>query len=135
MELPLIINLSESRSVVSDSLWPHGLYSPWNSLGQNAGVGRLSLLQGIFPTQESNWNLLHCRQILSQLSYKGSPSKWKCESLNCAWLFVMPWTAACQAPLPMDFSRQEYWSGLPFPSQESILNSEQIDLRSHIWWV
>ena len=29
---------------------------------------------------------------------------------------VTPWTAACQAPLSMDFSRQEYWSGLPFPS-------------------
>ena len=36
---------------MSDSLRPHGLYSPWNSLGQNTGVGSLSLLQGIFPTQ------------------------------------------------------------------------------------
>ena len=35
---------------MSDSLWPHGLYSPWNSPGQNTGVGSLSLLQGIFPT-------------------------------------------------------------------------------------
>ena len=34
--------------------------SPWNSPGQNTGVGSLSLLQGIFPTQESNWGLLHC---------------------------------------------------------------------------
>ena len=46
--------VSESRSVVSDSLQPHGLYSPWSSPGQNTGVGSLSLLQGIFPTQESN---------------------------------------------------------------------------------
>ena len=60
-------------SVISDSLQPHGLYSPWNSLGQNAGVGSLSLLQGIFPTQGSNPGLLHCRQILYQLSYQGSP--------------------------------------------------------------
>ena len=60
---------SESPSVVSDSLWPQGLYSPWNSPGQNTGVGRLSLLQGIFPTQGSNPGLLHCRQILYQLSY------------------------------------------------------------------
>ena len=44
-------NESESRSVVSDSLWPHELYSPWNSPGQNTGVGSLSFLQGIFPTQ------------------------------------------------------------------------------------
>ena len=32
------------------------------------------------------------------------------------WLFAIPWTVACQAPLSMEFSRQEYWSGLPFPS-------------------
>ena len=69
---------SESRSVVSDSLWPHGLYSPWNSPGQNTGVGSLSLLQGIFPTQGPNPGLLHCGQILYQLSHKGSPRilKW-----------------------------------------------------------
>ena len=64
---------SESHSVMSDSLRPHGLYSPWNSPGQNTGVGSLSLLQGIFPTQGSNPGLLHGRQILYQLSHKGSP--------------------------------------------------------------
>ena len=63
---------SESYSVVLDSLRPGGLYSPWNSLGQNTGVGSLSLLQGIFPTQGSNPGLLHCRQILYQLSHKGN---------------------------------------------------------------
>ena len=52
-----------------------GLYNPWNSPGQNAGVGSLSLLQGIFPTQELNRGLLHCRQILYWLSYQGSPSR------------------------------------------------------------
>ena len=45
---------SESRSVVSNSLRRHGLYSPWNSPGQNTGVGSLSLLQGFFPIQGSN---------------------------------------------------------------------------------
>ena len=64
---------SESRSVVSDSLQPYGLYSPWNSPGQNAGVGSLPLLQGIFPTQGLNPGLLHCRWILYLLSCKGSP--------------------------------------------------------------
>ena len=64
---------SASRSVVSDSLRPHGLYSPWNSPGQNTGVGSCSLLQGIFPTQGWNPGLLHCRWILYQLSHKGSP--------------------------------------------------------------
>ena len=52
---------------------PSGLYSPWNSLGQNTEVGSLSLLQGIFPTQGSNPRLPRCRQILNQLSHKGSP--------------------------------------------------------------
>ena len=61
---------SESHSVMSDCLQPHGLYSPWNSPGQNTGVGSCCLLQGIFPTQESNWSLLHCRWILCQLSYQ-----------------------------------------------------------------
>ena len=64
---------SKSRSVVSDSLQPHGLYSPWNSPGQNTGVGSLPLCQGIFPNQASNTGLPHCRQILYQLSHKGSP--------------------------------------------------------------
>ena len=62
---------------MSDSLQPHGLYSPWNSPGQNTGVGSLSLLQGIFPTQESNQGLLHCRRILYQLSYQGILGKRK----------------------------------------------------------
>ena len=47
------VKWSESRSVMSDSLQPHGLFNPWNSLGQSTGVGSLSLLQGIFPTQVS----------------------------------------------------------------------------------
>ena len=64
---------SKSRSVVSNSLWPHRLYSPWDSPGQNAGVHSLSLLQGIFPTQGSNPGLPHCKWILYQLSHKGSP--------------------------------------------------------------
>ena len=58
---------------MSNSLGPHGLYSPWNSSNQNTEVGSLSLLQGIFLTQDLNWGLLYCRQILYQLSYQGSP--------------------------------------------------------------
>ena len=55
---------------MSNSLRPHGLYSPWNSLGQNTGVGNLSLLQGIFPTQGSSTGLPHCRWILYQLNHR-----------------------------------------------------------------
>ena len=57
---------------MSDSLWPHGLYSPWNCPGQNTGVGSHSLLQEIFPTQGSNPSLPHYKQTLYQLSHKGS---------------------------------------------------------------
>ena len=58
---------------MSNSLRPHGPYSPWNSPGQNTEVGSLSLLQGILPAQGSNPGLPHCRQVLYQLSQKGSP--------------------------------------------------------------
>ena len=57
---------------------PHRLYSPWSSPGQNTRVGSLSLLQGLFPTQGSNPGLPHYRQILYQLSHKGSPG-WRKE--------------------------------------------------------
>ena len=56
-----------------DSLPPHGLFSPWNSPGQNTEVGSCSHLQGIFPNQGLNPSLLHCEQILYQLRHKGRP--------------------------------------------------------------
>ena len=73
---------SRSSSVLSDSLRPHGLYSPWNSPGQNTGVGSLSLLQGIILTQGSNPGLPHCRQILYQLLLLSH--------FSCVWLCVTP---------------------------------------------
>ena len=93
---PSQVSENESRSVVSNSLQPHGLYNPWNSPGQNTGAGGLSLLQGIFPTQESNWGLLHCKQILYQRSYQGSPrlsynvfgvSRFQTSASCCLWSF------------------------------------------------
>ena len=56
---------------MSDSLWPHDC-SPWNYPGQNTGVGSLSFLQWIFPTQGSNPGLPHWLWILYQLSHQGS---------------------------------------------------------------
>ena len=75
---PLWIQPVKWKSVMSNCLQSHGPYSPWNSPGQNTGVGSLSLLQGIFPTQGSNPGLLHCMQILYQLRHYGSPGipKW-----------------------------------------------------------
>ena len=67
-----------SRSVVSNSLRPHELYPirlchPWDFPGKSAGVDCHFLLQGIFPTQESNPGLPHWRQTLYRLSHQGSP--------------------------------------------------------------
>ena len=62
---------SEGRPVVSDSLRPRR-----ESPGQNIGVGSLSLLQGIFPTQGSNPGLPHCRRILYQLSHREAQEYW-----------------------------------------------------------
>ena len=81
-------------SVVSDSVQPHRqqptrLPHPWGSPGKNTGVGCHFLPQ--------------CRKM-------------KVKSLSRVRLLVTPWTAACQAPLSMGFSRQEYWSGVPLPS-------------------
>ena len=82
------VKLSESLSVMSEYLQPHGLYSPWNSPNQKTRVGSLSLLQGIFPTQGSNPGLPHCRWILYQLSHKGSPH-WHIVAHNSLlWSFV-----------------------------------------------
>ena len=72
---------SESHSVVPNSLRPHGLYSPWNSLGQNTRVGTLSLLQRIFPTQGSNPGIPHCRLILSA-EPQGKPKNTGVSSLS-----------------------------------------------------
>ena len=57
---------------MSDGWWPHWLYRPWNSPGQNTAVGSLSLLQGISPTQGSSPGIPHWRRILHQLSHQVS---------------------------------------------------------------
>ena len=52
----------------------------------------------------------------------------ECKQLSHVWLFATPWAAACQAPLSMEFSRQEYWKGLPLPSPGGLPDPE-IKLR------
>ena len=61
-------NRAQVSHIVADSLPSEQPTKP-----KNTGVGNLSLLQRIFPIQELNWGLLHCRQIIYQLSYQGSP--------------------------------------------------------------
>ena len=57
------------------TLWADPLPAEPPGKPKNTGVGSLSLLQGVFPTQEWNRGLLHCRRILYQLSYQGSPRR------------------------------------------------------------
>ena len=73
---------------------PARVLCPWDSPGKNTGVGCHFLLQGIFPNQELNPGLLHCRKILYQLSYEGSPKQIDSGKLlnntgNPAWCSVM----------------------------------------------
>ena len=76
--------------LVSDYLKPHGLYSPWNSPGQNTGVGSRSLLQGIFPTQGLNPGLLCCRRILYYLSHQESLKKYHQIRFKCMSSIAVP---------------------------------------------
>ena len=87
---------SESLPVTSNSFRLHGVYSPWNSPGQNTGVGGLSFLQGFFPTQGWNPGLPHCRWILYQLSHKGSPR-------------ILEWVAY---PFSSGSSQPRNWTGV-----------------------
>ena len=63
------VKVAQSCPTLCDTIGP---YSPWDSPGQNTGVGSLSLLQGVFPTQGSNPGSPYCGRILYQLSYEGS---------------------------------------------------------------
>ena len=81
-------------------------YSPWNSPGQNTGVGGLSLLQGIFPTQGSNPGLPHCTWILYELSHQGTP--------------------------PMKGGSPNNWK--PVWKKPSMKGGSQI-IRSQWWWI
>ena len=68
-------------------------------------------------------------QLLVEVAANNSFPYWAPTACLCAqllshvWLFVTPWTVACQCPLSMKISRQEYWSGLPFPTWEDLLDS------------
>ena len=70
---PLKVREKVARSCPTLCHSCHDPYSPWNSPGQNTGVGSVFLLQKIFQTQGSKLDLPHCEQILYHLSHKGSP--------------------------------------------------------------
>ena len=129
---------------MSDSVWPHRqqptrLPRPWDSPGKNTGGGCHFLLQCMKVKSESEV-AQSCLTLSDPMdcSLPGSPIpgilqartlewvaisffnawKWKVKVklLNHVRLLVTPWTAAFQAPASVGFSRQEYWSGLPFSS-------------------
>ena len=79
----VVYSLSRVQLLRPHGLWPARLLCSWDSPGRNTGVGCHFLLLGIFPTRGSNPSLLHCRQILYQLSYKGSPTQ------ACIWFNVL----------------------------------------------
>ena len=117
VEIPgsTIINFEiENHSIVSYSLWPHGLCSPWNSPGHNTGMCSLSLLQGIFPNQESNLGLLHCRQILYQLSYEKSNNNFSVQFSHSVMSDSL-WPHEPQYARPPCLSRTPgvYWNSCP----------------------
>ena len=62
--------------------------------------------------------ILQARTLEWVASFFSNAWTWKVKVklFSCVWLLATPWTAAYQAPLPMGFSRQEYWSGVPLPS-------------------
>ena len=130
------IKVCESHSVVSDSLWPHGLCNPWNSPGQNTGVGSRSLLLSllwIFPTQGSNSGLPHCRRILNQLNHKGSPTLIKSITPNPKTNFILEswkpgeWTLGLDWQWEMKYFLPYQWTRM---SQSSVIVVHQCELVS-----
>ena len=81
------------------------------------------LLMQPLPNCPSVFQVRTCRQDLF-------PSLWlSMYVLSHVWLFATSWTVAGQASLPMEFSRQEYWSGLPFPFLQGIFLTQGSNLR------
>ena len=123
---PLLWSESKMKvKVMSYSLPPHGLYSPWNSPGQNTGIGSHSLFPspGNLPNPgiEPRSPTFQADSLPAKPPGKPITIKWsEVKSLSRVRLLATPWTAAYQAPPSLGFSRQEYWSGSPFPSPITI---------------
>ena len=130
---------------MSDSVRPHRwqptrLPRPWDSPGKNTGVGCYFLLQCMKVKSEREVAQL-CPTLCDSMGHSPPGSsvhgifqtgmlEWVAISkymysevklLSYVRLFATPWTVAYQAPLSMGFSRQEYWSRLPFPLQGIFL--------------
>ena len=139
-------NSNLGGAVATKSSW----LSPWGNAGKmscflrrswrSKFLGSISKISNLIQNSLKTW----CLPALSMLSFEfksitSQPGaslhalslilcgdtwhwKWKCYLPSCVQLFVTSWTVAHQAPLSMGFSRQEYWSRLPFPSPRDLLD-------------
>ena len=126
--------------MVPDSLRPHGLQPtrllcPWDFPGKDDGVSCHFLLQRILPTQGSNPGLLHCRQILYQVSYKGSP-----KTFLWAHVFgggaarILKWVAipfSRRSSRPRDRTQVSHLVGRHF----AIWATKEFLIFKHFYWI
>ena len=97
---------------------------------QNTGVGSQSLLQGIFPTQKSNWGLLHCRLILYKLSYQGAQDNFSQNSFSLFFLrllctacgILVPCVEIKFGPLAVKARNPNHWTTTEFPTMASLMS-------------
>ena len=91
-------------------------------------------IQDWFPLGWTGWISLQSKGLSTVFSNTTVQIQWKVKmkSLSCVWLFATPWTVAYQASLSMGFSRQEYWSGLPFPSPGQI--QQKVVIEAEVVW-
>ena len=114
-----------SRSVLSKSLWPHGLQHARLPCSSSLSFLKLMSFELVMPSK----HLILCHPLLllpsifssirvfsTELILTSGGQRKKLKSLSRVRLFAISWALACQALPSMGFSRQEYWSGLPFPS-------------------
>ena len=112
---------SQSSPVMSNSLWTYGLYSPWNSPGQDTGMGSLPLLQRVFSTQGLNPGLPHYRQILYQLSHKGDPRILEWVTYPVSSRFANPGIEPGSPALQADSVPTELWGNPPQKAHYIVL--------------
>ena len=101
-----------SRTPLKPLMWPGHRYtsSDWTSNPENWPAVALTLQSSLYvPAHRIQSSPFIPTCVWAQL-------------FSCVWLLVTPWTVAHQAPLSMGFSRQEYWSGFPFPTSRDLLD-------------
>ena len=107
----VILALVQTVGRFYSRLLPQGREMGFNSEYNGNSWGFIAKKQ-----REGEW-MENCEEETSKVGERK-----KVKLFSCVQLFVTPWTVACQAPLSMGFSRQEYWSGLTFPSPGDLPN-------------